>query len=368
MEKLNRKIILSIICTIIIFMSFIMFSQKAYAKNENDKENTTEITTNEKSSNANLKDFGITPYDFSGFKPDNTSYKVTVPSDAESVEIYAVLQDDNAKITGTGKKNLEFGDNNFDITVIAEDGTKKIYKINIIRQEGENKKNEEEQNTETVQQQYVGDGLASLNIENLELSPDFDTVIYEYKTEYIGEGTTLNIKTTTTDPYYTVEITGNEDLKEGENIVNILVSDPDGKNIATYQITVNKSLVDEEAVAKEQEEARKKEQERQFIICASVITIILVIVIILIIKHKKSEKWAEEYSVPFAGLNEDELPKELKDNKEIINELDGYEEELSKEQAREKFLKNYNNENSYNDYDKSEDTSKRKKHKGKRFK
>lgn len=368
MEKLNRKIVISIICSIIIFMSFIIFNNKVYAENETSSENTTETIAEEKSSNANLKDFGITPYDFSGFKPDNTSYKVTVPSDAESVEIYAVLQDDNARITETGKKNLEFGDNNFDITVIAEDGTKKIYKINIIRQEGEDEKVEEEQNTESVKQQYAGDGLASLNIENLELSPDFDTVIYEYKAKYIGESTTLDIKTTTTDPYYTVEITGNENLKEGENIVNILVADPDGKNIATYQITVNKSLVDEEEVAKKQEEARKKEQERKFIICVSVIVAILVIVIILIIRHKKNERWAEEYSVPFAGLNEDELPKELKDNKESINELDGYEDELSKEQAREKFLKNYNNNNNYNDYDKSEDIPKRKKHKGKRFK
>ena len=260
MEKLNRKIIISIICSIIIFISFMMFSNSVHAENNTGNESSTETTVKEKSSNANLKDFGIKPHDFSGFKPDNTSYKVTVPADTESVEIYAILQDENAKITGTGIKDLEPGDNNFDVTVIAEDGTKKTYKINIIR-DGEGKgqqedKEEEEfaekQNTEAVQEQYSGDGLASLKIENLELSPSFDTVIYEYTAKYIGENTSLDIKTTTTDPYYTVEITGNEELKEGENIINVLVSDPDGKNIATYQITVNKSLVDQEAIAREQ--------------------------------------------------------------------------------------------------------------------
>lgn len=370
MGKLNRKIVISIICSIVIFMSFMIFNNKVYAENETSSENTTGTIAEEKSSNANLKDFGITPHDFSGFKPDNTSYKVTVPSNAESVEIYAVLQDDNAKITGTGKKNLEFGDNNFDVTVIAEDGTEKTYTINIVRQEergGVEEDKQEEQNTEAVQEQYSGDGLASLNIENLELSPNFDTVIYEYTTKYIGENTTLDIKTTTTDPYYTVEITGNEDLKEGENIINILVSDPDGKNIATYQITVNKSLVDEEAIAREQEEARKKEQQKQFIICGIVVLIILVIAVAVIIRYKRNKAWAEEYAVPFSELNEEDLPKVLRNNNEdSISKFNEEEQELTKEQAREKFLNNYNTD--YKDYDEVEDTSKRKKHKGKRFK
>ena len=378
MEKLNRKIIISIICSIIIFISFMMFSNSVYAENKTSNESSAETTVKEKSNNANLKDFGIKPHDFSGFKPDKTSYEATVPSEAESVEIYAVLQDENAKITGTGIKKLELGDNNFDVTVIAEDGTKKTYKINIIRDgEGKGKQEDkqeveiaEEQNTETVQEQYSGDGLASLDIENLELSPSFDTVIYEYTAKYIGENTSLDIKTTTTDPYYTVEITGNEELKEGENIINVLVSDPDGKNIATYQITVNKSLVDQEAISREQEEIRKKEQQKGIIIGGTIGFVILVIIIVLIIRHRRDKAWAEEYSVPFSGLNDDEdLPKVLRDDKEDDRtELDETEQELTKEQAREKFLNNYNSDNSYEDYDEIEENPKRKRHKGKRFK
>ena len=382
MGELNRKIIISIICSIIIFISFIMISNSVYAENKTSNESSIETTVKEKSSNANLKDFGIKPHDFSGFKPDNTSYEVTVPEDTESVEIYAILQDENAQITGTGIKKLELGDNNFDVTVIAEDGTKKTYKINIIRggQEAqgqqEDKKEEEnveEQNTEEVQEQYSGDGLSNLNIENLELSPSFDTVIYEYTAKYIGEKTSLDIKTTTTDPYYTVEITGNEELKEGENIINVLVSDPDGKNVATYQITVNKSMVDEEAIAKEQEEARKKEQQT-IIIGGAIGLIILVIIIVLIIRHRRDKSWAKQYSLPFSGLNNDEeLPKLLRDDNDnfdtkSINNFVENEEELTKEQAREKFLNNYNNDSNYDNYKEVEYTPRRKKHKGKRFK
>ena len=382
MRELNRKIIISIICSIIIFTSFMIFTNSVHAENKTGNESSKETTAKEKSSNANLKDFGIKPHDFSGFKPDKTSYKVTVPADTKSVEIYAILQDENAKITGTGIKNLELGDNNFDVTVIAEDGTKKTYKINIIRdgegkgqQEDEQEKEiVEEQNTEAVQEQYSGDGLASLNIENLELSPSFDTVIYEYIAKYIGEKTTLDIKTTTTDPYYTVEITGNEELKEGENIINVLVTDPDGKNVATYQITVNKSLVDEEAIEREKEEARKKEQQNRIIIGGSIGLVISVIIVVLIIRHRRDKAWAEEYSVPFLGLNnEEELPKLLKDdeddfNTESINGFDENEQELTKEQAREKFLNSYNNDSNYNDYNEIENTPRRKRHKGKRFK
>lgn len=399
MKKSNKKIVISIICSIIIFISVMAFSQTVYAENETkDTKNATESSANvtnnnvsdssdnsknttkevaKKSSNANLKDFGIKPHDFSGFKPEKTSYEVTVPSEAESVEIYAILQDENAKITGTGIKNLELGNNNFEVTVIAEDGTKKTYTINIIREEETAEKEEQEQNTEAVQEKYSGDGLANLNIENLELSPKFDTVIYEYTVKYIGENTKLSIETTTTDPYYTVEITGNEELKEGENIINILVSDPDSKNIATYQITVNKSLVDEEAVAREQEELRKKEQQKQFIIGGVIALIVLIVAIVLIIRHRRDKAWAEEYSVPFSGLNDDEeLPKLLRDDdnnldKDSINGFDENEEELTKEQAREKFLNNYNkdnNYNNYNEYEELEETPKRKKNKGKRFK
>ena len=69
-----------------------------------------------------------------------------------------------------------------------------------------------------------------------------------------------------------VDVTGNEELKEGENIITILVSDKDGNNVATYQVTVNKSLVDEEAIARE--EAKKQEEFRKKVIIGAVAAVI----------------------------------------------------------------------------------------------
>lgn len=379
MKKSNKKILTVIICTIIMFNFCGILNKYSYAENKTNNNttnssNSTKTNTsssnkttnssstnssNKKSSNANLSNLGIRPNDFSGFKEGTTSYDVTVPSDTDTIEIYATAQNSNAKISGTGSKKLETGKNTFSVVVTAEDGTKKTYTINITKSEGKG------ENTESIQEQYSGDGLASLEIENLELSPKFDTTVHEYNVKYIGENTKLDIKATTTDPYYTTEITGNEDLKEGENIINVLVSDPDGKNIATYQITVNKSIVDEEALAKE-EKQKEKQEKRKIILGAVGISIVIVtIIIFMIIRRKRNRQWENEYTVPFSGIN---------DNEDVDNFNDDIEENtdigLTKEQARESFLNNYNKNNYDSDEldNYEEELPKKKKHKGKRFK
>lgn len=101
------------------------------SKNEESKVQTQETREQTKSSNANLSNLGIKPNDFSGFTPNKTEYDVTVPDDVDSIQIYATLQDSKAKILGTGTKELNYGLNEFTITVTAEDGTTKDYILNL---------------------------------------------------------------------------------------------------------------------------------------------------------------------------------------------------------------------------------------------
>lgn len=383
MEKLKKRIVIAIICSMI--FGICMINKTSYAENEtantskntttnsattstntNNTTNTTTPTstpttsTTKKSSNANLSNLGIEPYDFSGFKSGTTTYNATVPNDTTSVEVYATAKSSSAKVNGTGKKSLELGTNKIDVVVTAEDGTTKTYTINITRRE------ETEANTEIVQEQYSGDGLASLKIGDLTLSPNFDTTIYEYTVKYIGEETKLEITATATDPYYTIDIIGNENLQEGENIINILVSDPDDENVAAYQITVNKSLVDEEAIARE-----KEEQKRKIIIAGVVIAVIIaiIIVIIAIIRHRRNQEWDDDYEYEEDyDDGQEENNNQLEENDDNMNYIGDEEEpELTKEQAREKFLNNYNNDMEEEE-ELIEETQKRKKHKGKRFK
>lgn len=343
---------------------------KEQSKDEESKTQNQEAKEQTKSSNANLSNLGIRPNDFSGFTPNKTEYDVTVPDDVDSIQIYATLQDSNAKVLGTGTEDLNYGLNEFTITVTAEDGTTKDYILNITR-------GGEEENTENVSEEYLGDGLASLNIENLELSPSFDTNIYEYTVKYIGEKTNLDITAKATDPYYVVEVTGNEELQEGENLITILVSDPDGENIATYQVTINKSLVDEEAIAREQAE---KEKQRNIIIGVVVAVIIIAIIIIVIVKkHKKRSKFAEEYTVPYQGLNrddddndfydeyeEDDVPKSLKNNYKY-DYRDNYEEDENRNNI-EDLYKNKNNGRTIEEIEELEQGKPRKiRRKGKRY-
>ena len=297
---------------------------------------STTSTSEQESSNANLSNLGIRPNDFSGFTPGTTTYNVTVPEDVESVEVYATAQDSNATISGTGNKTLEYGENALNVVVTAEDGTTKTYTINVTR-EGEEAT---EETTEVV------NGLSNITIGDLELSPSFKTDVYEYTVKYIGEDTSLDIQAVATDPSYTVEIVGNEELKEGENTITILVTDSEGNNVATYQLTVDKSLVDKEALAREEAERKQQEQRRMFMIAGGIIAVILVIVIIIVIKRRRNRAYAEEFSgVPFAGINdEDEYDNDYDDygNYDNDNQFDNYYNEPENEQNA--FLQKDNNE------------------------
>lgn len=358
----------------------------------NHTANTTNTTntTKTKSSNANLSNLGIKPHDFTGFKSGTTSYQAVIPEDTETIEVYAKTQDAKATVTGTGKKTLESGDSKLEVVVIAEDGTKKTYTINITR-------GEPKENSQNLEQRDDSDGLSMLKIKDLNLSPEFKTNIYEYTANYIGENTKLEMETIPTNEDYNVEIIGNEDIQEGENIITILVSQKNGDNVATYQITINKSLVDEEAIARE--EAEKQAKQQKTIIGIVVAVVILIAIVVWMVVKRRNKNIAEEFSgVSLYGKNhqedekEEEFPKALREEKaeetsdsqeEKSEEKSDEEEEKSdkkkledeedeienmpKEQIKEKFLDNYSNyEEEYEA--ESKEKKKKEKRKGKRFK
>ena len=339
MKKLEKllMIILFFSCTLL------LFTVKNYAV--------------ESSNNANLTTLGIKPaqYDFTGFNNSTLEYSAKVPENVNSVEVFAKVQDPKAIITGTGKRTLEMGKNELKVIVTAQDGTQKTFTINVTRGE------------EIVDRE----GLKTLSIKNATLSPTFEATTYEYTAKYIGEEEKLEITAEPTQSDYIVEITGNENLQEGENVITILVSDSSGKNISTYQITVNKSLIDTEAIAKQEAEENRKK-----ITIAGIIggIIIFAIIVFLIIKRKKGHEIQEENSVDSTdnddnkqnNYGENELPKALKNDQdtEYTEDEEDYEKiykEMPKEKIKEKFLNNYQN------YEEHYDTE-NKKRKGKRFK
>ena len=70
--------------------------------------------------------------------------------------------------------------------------------------------------------------------------------VYEYRIELKENLDKLDIEAIATEENANVEITGNENLQDGENVITILVKgDTEDKNVA-YQIIVNKSVENQE--------------------------------------------------------------------------------------------------------------------------
>jgi hypothetical protein len=69
------------------------------------------------------------------FSDSNTGpYKTQVLYNIEKVTINAAAQSKLSKISGTGEKSLNYGLNDYSVTVTAEDGSAKIYRIQITRE------------------------------------------------------------------------------------------------------------------------------------------------------------------------------------------------------------------------------------------
>lgn len=90
--------------------------------------------TEQLSNNNYLSSLSVDGTPISNFNKDTLTYTLSaVENDKTSMELSATAEDTKAKVTGTGIKNLEVGENTFEIVVTAEDGTQKSYKVNIER-------------------------------------------------------------------------------------------------------------------------------------------------------------------------------------------------------------------------------------------
>lgn len=179
-----------------------------------------------KSSDADLRNLGIEPNDFRGFTANQTIYDFTVPKNVDTVKVYAYASSDKATIEGVGNKALEIGKNVLEVTVTAEDGTKKVYTMNITRTE-----KEEEKSTNSK--------LRSVTITPTGLTPDFDKDKNEYTLKVGNDIEEIKISATKDDNKSKYEVIGNTSLKEGENEVKIVVTAEDGST-NTYIIKVTR--------------------------------------------------------------------------------------------------------------------------------
>lgn len=291
-------------------------------------------TATTKSKEARLKDLGITPNDFKGFKQDTFEYSVEVPNNISEVSVYAKTKDSKAKVTGTGKISLKEGENTAKVVVTAEDGTTtKTYTIKITRQASEVTEptpTEEPQEPETPVEEPEKEvlGLSTLSIKDLNLSPKFSTEKYEYTVGLTEDLSSLEIEAKANSETATVEIVGNEDLKQGENIITILVSNAETEESATYQIVVNKNVKTTETVGKVEWLKPSTWGLKEKIIVAVVAVLVVVIIVAVIIKIRLS-RYGEDDEMDFPGA--DELDRALAEHQELTDDSVSFENEYNPE-------------------------------------
>ena len=123
----------------------------------------------------------------------------------DKIKINAEVEDSKAYLTGTGEKELFNGDNNFEVSVTSESGQVRTYKLLI------NKKN------------IPSTKILKLGLGDKEYKIDDEIILFGLPT-----GTTkIDLKVITDSTTANVNINGNENLKPGNNIVTITVTDTD---------------------------------------------------------------------------------------------------------------------------------------------
>ena len=187
----------------------------------------------EKSSNNNLSDIKVDNVSVSDFNKDKLIYNLTVPGATDSVSVSAVVEDiGKATITTdlSNKFNLNFGSNQIDIIVTAENGDLKTYTLFIERSKRVNA--------------YLKD---------LKINDKTITGFNKSKTIYdLGEvdynTTALKVEGIAEDELATVLGNGLINLSTGSNTITLTVNAHDTSVSEIYKITVKRKLNDDTGI------------------------------------------------------------------------------------------------------------------------
>ena len=202
--------------------------------------NTTK-TEVKKSSDSKLKALSVEGYQISPeFSADVKEYTLNVPYEVTKLNISASVNHSKATYSVTGEEELAVGKNEVIVKGRAEDGSTTKYTIIVTR---------------AREELHINSIIAKITDENgviteLPLNPVFSFDILEYTLEQISyKIEKIDIEALANLEGATVEITGNENLQEGENIItitaripkeNVAEGETETEEVKVYTIKVNK--------------------------------------------------------------------------------------------------------------------------------
>lgn len=211
---------------------------KPNTNNNSNSNNNNNKPETQKSSDSTLKSLTIEGCElYPEFTPETKEYSVKVGNDVTSVNIVATANDSKASCKLEGVyQDLAIGENTATVVVTAEDGSTNRYIIKITR-------GREALKLVTLKISYKD---SEGNIKELKLNPELSEEIFEYKLEDLSYLISkLDVEVIANLEDAKIEITGNEKLSEGENIITITITMPAESEeledeVLTYKIVVNK--------------------------------------------------------------------------------------------------------------------------------
>lgn len=206
-----------------------VYSIKVVRKGDN---NQTSVDTSKSSENRLRSIFVANGTLTPAFNSDNTSYDIVIANDVNELDLTATPIDSKARVQIANNGDFKVGETKtVQVTVTAEDGSQKIYTINV-------KKSEIESNNK----------LSNITIDGAPLTPSFNpnTTVY---TSQVGSGVkSIKINATPQNENAKVEYSvngsefksdGNLDLQDGNNVVIVKVTDENGF-VQMYTVNIEK--------------------------------------------------------------------------------------------------------------------------------
>lgn len=256
-------------------------------KAENEKINTYTITIYREDNRSTVNTLKSLTPSIGQIKFEEDVLEYSIVTDQNEISITAETQDTKATVTGNTTYQLKTGLNELKVVVTAENQTTKTYIIKVIKV----------------------DDISSLNISNslkeLNILKKYQIEFNKNKTEYnvtIGDETSLELDYKLDDDYSTVEVLGNENLKDG-SVITIKLTSIDGST-KEYKINIKKQTMEEKPV--------EENNGNLLIITLLVISVLLNLILLLTKNKKKVEKKKE--------LKEKKKEEPKKEKKEVIEE------------------------------------------------
>lgn len=151
------------------------------------------------------------------FSSDKTKY--SAETDNDKIVIEALATDPKAKISGSGTKKINYGSNNINIIVTAENGATKTYTININRKDNRSSDN-------NLKSLKINHGTINFKKDNTDYTVNVSNKVE--KIEFIYE---------LSDSKSKAELIGNTNLSVGENKFTIKVT-AENEKVKEYNIIV----------------------------------------------------------------------------------------------------------------------------------